>query len=512
MPRIVSTLGLVLLALVVALGGCIEKRRGAAKAAAKAKPTTQAAGTLVLGPDEVDDSLSNLVEGERVRATYGATDPWKGAAEPLVTIIEYSDFECPFCGRLAATLESVAARYPDDVRLVFKQFPLAMHARAEPAARAAVAAHAQGKFWEMHDRLFADRAKLGDADIVAHAREIGLDVAKFEKDYADSATAAKVSAEMNEGRVLEVSSTPTFFVNGRKVQGAKDVDAVAQIVEEERAAANRLLAGGAKRGEVYARFMRAAKGGKGEAKPVEPAQGGEPDHRRGEASKVANYAVPTGEARPTRGLDTAPVTIVWYAAYGCNDCVTTAKTIADATAAYGDGVRLVVRQFPGDDAGRELLARAAIAAHAQGKFWSLHDALVQRDAPPDAAALRALARDAGLDPARLQHDMDSDAAEAILAEDIAIADKVRGTQAPPFLFVNGRWLPSNPPREELDALVKEETGKAETFAKENGTGPKDLFEALRKSQAWRGLAQFDKVPLGPPGDAAGKDIPVPTQP
>ncbi len=509
MPRIVSTLGLVLLAFVVATSGCIEKRRGKAKAAATAKSGPQGPSTAVTSPDEVDDSLSRLVEGERVRATYGATDPWKGAAEPLVTIVEFSDFECPFCGRLAATLEAVAARYPDDVRLVFKQFPLAMHARAEPAARAAVAAHAQGKFWEMHDLLFADRKKLGDADIVAHAREIGLDVAKFEKDYADPATAAKVAAEMNEGRVLEVSSTPTFFVNGRKVQGAKDEEAIAQIVEEERAAANKLIAGGAKRAEIYARFMRAAVGGKGEAKPVEAAKGGEAEHKRGEASKVANYAVPTGAARPSRGLDTAPVTIVWFAAYGCNDCVTTAKTIADATAAYGDGVRLVVRQYPGDDGGRELLARAAIAAHAQGKFWSLHEQLVQRDGPLDAAALRALARDAGLDPARLQHDMDSDAAEAILAEDIAIADKVRGTQAPPFLFVNGRWLPTNPSREELDALVKEETAKAEAFAKANGTAGKDLFEAMRKT--WRGLAQFEKVPLGPPGDSAGKDAPAPAE-
>src|SRR6188768_2360230 len=121
MPRVASVV-LVLLALVVAPGGCIEKRRGSAKAAAKAKPAAQGPSSAVIAPDDVDDSLSSLVEGERVRATYAATDPWTGAAEPLVTIVEFSDFECPFCGRLAETLASVAARYPDDVRLVFKQF------------------------------------------------------------------------------------------------------------------------------------------------------------------------------------------------------------------------------------------------------------------------------------------------------------------------------------------------------------------------------------------------------
>jgi protein-disulfide isomerase len=494
MPRVASRLSLVVLALLFALGGCIEKRRGAGKeGAAKSKPAPTA--DKVVGTEQVDDSLSNLVEGERLRAEYGAGDPWKGAAEPLVTIVEFSDFECPFCGKLATTLESVAARYPDDVRLVFKQFPLAMHARAEPAARASVAAHAQGKFWEMHDALFADRSKLSDADILAHAKAIGLDTAKFEKDLADPATQAKVAAEMNEGRVLEVASTPTFFVNGRRVQGAKDVDAIVQIVEEERAAANRLLAAGAQRSEIYARIMRAAQGGKGEAKPVDPT------HKRGEASKVPNYAVPTGAARPGRGPEEAPVTIVWFAAYGCPDCKTTAETIAQAADAKGDSVRVVVRQFPGEGADSERLARAAIAAHAQGKFWPLHDALVKLDAPPDAAALRALAGQVGLDAARLERDMESANAKAILTEDMGIADKLRGSQAPPFLFVNGRWQPTNPKREELDALVDEETGKAQAFAKEKGVAARDLYETMRKT--WRGAANVEKVALGPAGDSAG---------
>jgi protein-disulfide isomerase len=495
-------MGWLFVAVVLAFGGCIEKRRGAPKdAAANGKANAAAPAAVLATRDQVDDALSNLVEGDRVRAEYAAGDPWKGAAQPLVTIIEFSDFECPFCSKLASTLESVVARYPDDVRLVFKQFPLAMHARAEPAARAAVAAHAQGKFWEMHDKLFADRSKLSDADIRRHAEEIGLDVAKFEKDLADPATQAKVAAEMNEGRVLEVASTPTFFVNGRKVQGAKDLDSIVQIVEEERATANRLLAGGSKRSEIYARIMRAAQGGKGEAQPVDPT------HRRGEASKVANYAIPTGAARPSKGPDSAPVTIVWFVAYGCADCKTTAQTIADAVAAKGDGVRLVVRQFPAEGAGSELVARTLIAAHAQGKFWPLHDALVQLDAPPDGAALRAIATDAKLDIPRLATDMESAAAKAILAEDIGVADKVRGTQAPPFAFVNGRWLATNPPREELDALVVEETGKAETFRTKNGVPAAELYEAMRKT--WRGAAQIDEVPLGPPGDTAGKDGVVP---
>jgi protein-disulfide isomerase len=377
-----------------------------------------------------------------------------------------------------------------------------MHERAEPAARAAVAAHAQGKFWEMHDKLFADRTKLSDADIRRYGQEIGLDVAKFEAALADPSTQAKVAAEMNEGRVLEVASTPTFFVNGRKVQGAKDLEAVLQIIEEERVTANRLLSGGSKRGEVYARIMRAAQSGKGEAAKVDPS------HRRGEASKAANYAVPTGTARPSKGPDDAPVTLVWFADYGCPDCKTTAQTIADVVAARGDGVRVVVRQFPGADPQRELVARMLIAAHAQGKFWALHDALVKLDAPMDSAAMRNLATEAEIDIPRLASATESAAAKAILAEDIAVADKIRGSQAPPFLFVNGRWLPSSPAKEELDALVTEEAGKAQAFAKEHAdVPPVDRYEAMRKD--WRGLKQMDEVKLGPPGDSAGKDGVVP---
>ena len=171
-------------------------------------------------------------------------------------------------------------------------------------------------------------------------------------------------------------------------------------------------------------------------------------------------------------------------------------------------MRVVVRQFPGEDAAREPAARAAIAAHAQGKFWELHEKMIQRDAPIDVGVIRTLAQEAGLDADRLERDMASEAAKAILGEDVGVADKLRGTQAPPFLFVNGRWLATNPPAEELAALLAEETTKAEAFAKEKGTAPAELYETMRKD--WRGAKNVDTVPIGPPGDAAGKSGAVPT--
>src|SRR5690606_9962715 len=150
----------------------------------KEETTTSAAGDRAALVDmaDVDDSLSHLVQGERARVSYGEDDPYKGAAAPLVTIVEFSDFQCPYCGRLAAALDEVVADYPEDVRLVFKQYPLPMHADAEPGARAALAAHAQGKFWEMHDALFANSREMSRGALIAHARTIGLDMKRFEAD------------------------------------------------------------------------------------------------------------------------------------------------------------------------------------------------------------------------------------------------------------------------------------------------------------------------------------------
>lgn len=495
------SLVLVVLALVLVLPSCIESRRRkpgerAAKAAKPAAPTS----ALVLDPAAVDGKHDALVEGERSQALYDADDPAEGAKEPLVTIVEYSDFECPYCSKLANAMSSVVAANEADVRLVFKQFPLPMHARAEPAARAALAAHAQGQFWGMHDRLFADKSKLSDADFERYATELGLDLEKFRAALKDEATQKRVLDEMNEGRVLQVASTPTFFVNGRKFEGSKDADAIAQIIEEERIAAQKLIAAGVKRNEIYAYFMHAAKPGGGQAKPVDPT------HKRGEASRIPSYAVPIGPGRPTRGPEDALVTIVEFGAFGCEQCASSQAVLAGVLAEHPE-VRHAFRQLP--EAASEPAARASIAAGAQGKFWALHDALVRPGAPTDAAELRKLAGTLGVDLARYDADIGSEAVSTVIKEDRAVADKVRGTAPPPIFFVNGRFLPAGSRAEEFEALIKEESDKARMFQQAEGVTATELYEALRKS--WRGFAMIEEAAKGQqlqpggvakPGDAA----------
>lgn len=228
--------------------------------ACKGEPATAADPTFAPLPgwQDVDGSLTRMVADERWPALYGDDAPMKGAAKPLVTIVEYSDFECPFCGGFATTLDELVHNYPDDVRIVFQQFPLAMHPGAEPAARASIAAQAQGRFWAMHDRLFRERHVGGEEALVELAGELGLDQARFGADLSSEATAKRVADEQAFGRTIGVRSTPNFFINGRRVEGALPPERLGQLVDLERQAAQQLVDAGSSREEVYARYMRAA--------------------------------------------------------------------------------------------------------------------------------------------------------------------------------------------------------------------------------------------------------------
>lgn len=238
------------------LGGLLAVGLAACRAIEPAEADPQL--SPLPGPDAVDGTLTRMIPDERLAAIVPVEAPAKGAAEPLVTIVEYSDFECPYCGAFAATLGELVAAYPDDVRVVFQNFPLAMHPGAEPAARAAIAAQAQGRFWAMHDRLFAERHANGTERLVELAVELGLDPERFRADLEAEATAARVRDEQARGRSLGVRSTPNFFINGKLVEGALPPDALRELVERERKLAQQLVDAGSKRADVYARFMRAA--------------------------------------------------------------------------------------------------------------------------------------------------------------------------------------------------------------------------------------------------------------
>lgn len=174
----------------------------------------------------VDDGYSRDEVRDIYRVRYGDDtkvvglsahgSPLRGSPMAPVTIYEFSDFQCPYCKTAAPMLKKVVEESDGKVKLVFKQYPLPMHPVAREAAKAAIAADKQGKFWEMHDLLFENQDRLPTADFVAYAKKLGLDVAKFKADMASKETEKKLEADLAEGNKAGVDSTPSIYVNDRR--------------------------------------------------------------------------------------------------------------------------------------------------------------------------------------------------------------------------------------------------------------------------------------------------------
>jgi protein-disulfide isomerase len=167
------------------------------------------------------------------RVEVAAVGPSKGPENAPVTIVEFSDYQCPFCARVGPTVTKLLEDYPGKIRLVFRDYPLPSHEDAPKAAEAAHCAGDQGKYWEMHGQLFANQAKLELEDLKAHARQIGLDGAKFDQCLDSGVKAPLVAENFKAGNEAGVSGTPAFFINGRLLSGAQPYSAFKQAVDAE---------------------------------------------------------------------------------------------------------------------------------------------------------------------------------------------------------------------------------------------------------------------------------------
>jgi protein-disulfide isomerase len=161
--------------------------------------------------------------------------PSLGPANAPITIVEFGDFQCPFCRRAQPTIKEVMARYPKQVRLVYMDFPLPFHNHALDAAKAARCAGEQGKFWQYHDRLFADQAKQSPADLKAAAKQLGLNTAQFDSCFEKAKYQSAIESDVAEGRKLGVDGTPSFYIDGRPLVGAQPFEKFQQVIEEEMA-------------------------------------------------------------------------------------------------------------------------------------------------------------------------------------------------------------------------------------------------------------------------------------
>jgi len=167
---------------------------------------------------------------QKVAAADGAV---KGPSSAPIEVIEFSDFQCPYCYRSNPTVKQVLSTYGDRIRFVYRNYPLANHPNARPAAEAAQCAAEQGQFWAYHDRLFANQSKLSDGDLKQSAAALGLDTGRFNACVDSHKYQERVEADIKAGNEAGVNGTPAFFINGRMLSGAQPFEEFKRIIDEE---------------------------------------------------------------------------------------------------------------------------------------------------------------------------------------------------------------------------------------------------------------------------------------
>ncbi len=197
----------------------LEKLDKIASGAGRAAPQQQA-------PRGPDPEKVYAVQIGNDAAVHGPSDAW-------VTIVEVSDFQCPFCGKVVPTINDLQKKYGNDIRVVFKHNPLSFHPRALPASMSAECAREQGKFWDVYERQFANQKALEDADLEKYAKESGVDMGRWKTCYTSNKYKSRIEEEQRQMVTLGARGTPAFFINGRFLSGAQPIQAFEAIIDEE---------------------------------------------------------------------------------------------------------------------------------------------------------------------------------------------------------------------------------------------------------------------------------------
>ncbi|UCH81254.1 MAG: DsbA family protein [Nitrospiraceae bacterium] len=225
---------LVLLCISLLITGCVDKK--------KIDEIAETQKEMLATLKSIEGKIGNLpkaaAQPSRPTIDYNkvynlpiGTSPIKGNKKAPVTIVEFSDFQCPYCARLQPTLKQVLEAYPNDVKLVFKDFPLSFHKQAKNAAKAARAAGEQGKYWEMHDLIFEKFSTVNEAMMKEFAEKLNLDMNKFQADFNSTKYDNLIEQDINLGRTAGVTGTPSLFLNGKRMQRRSFEDFKAAIDE-----------------------------------------------------------------------------------------------------------------------------------------------------------------------------------------------------------------------------------------------------------------------------------------
>jgi protein-disulfide isomerase len=318
----------------------------------------------------------------------------QGAANAPLTIVEFTDFQCPYCKAAVAPMEQFLLAHGRQVRWVVHSFPLDFHPDSELANEAALAAGEQGKFWPMHDLLFAHQDALKLPDLRRYAEELHLDVQAFNDALATHRLAGKIAADRTLGMKAGVDGTPTFFVDGHAFSGAPSVTELDQLLAEHQT-------------------------------PV--------DQRE---VVVAAAALPTVVDRRVLGTDAAPLTLTWYTDVRSPLAPAQVELVRALAEHYAGKIRVNFKAYPlAAHADSRLASAALLAACDQNRFWPMYDALAAHSAPLDRAAVLNIATVLKLDAATFAASLD--AASGTLQDSIDEAQR-RGILGAPVIFLNGQ--------------------------------------------------------------------------
>ncbi len=423
---------------------------------------------------------------EAPKTSTAARFPATGPDDAKVTLVEISDYQCPFCSRAAETVKKVAEKYPKDVRVIFVNLPLSFHKDARPAAIAAMAAGRQGKYWPMHEKLFEHQRELNAANYEKWAQELGLDVARFKADMADAELARHVDVDTAIANGLGVTGTPGFFVNGVRISGAQPIEKFVAAIDEQITRANDELATGAKIHEVHARAWRKnspsladnARKWLIDGQTPPPAAPPKVEAAKAPAKEPADdktvWKVELSGDEPVHGPADALVTLVEFTDFQCPFCSKVRPTLKEVEKAYEGKLRLVFKHQPlSFHKNAQVAAEASLCAQKQGKFWEMEERLFTNQQTLAREQLPDHAKAVGLDLATFEACLDKQETKAQVAADQAMAEKVTATGTPAF-FINGRKISGAQPLDAFRRLVDEELEKAKALVAA-GTKPEEVY-------------------------------------
>jgi protein-disulfide isomerase len=402
-------------------------------------------------------------------------DPTWGSPDAPVTIVEWSDFECPFCAHVGETLAELKRAYgPEQLRLVWKNLPLPFHPNARPAAEAAMTVFALGgyaAFEKFHDLAFANQHSLSAENYLAWAVASGVERGRVAEAIAARRQKEKIDEDLALAGRLEVRGTPVFHINGVALVGAQPVKSFRAVIDDQLAAARDLLAAGTPARGVYPRLC---------ARNVVAADPLRQTAPQPEPADSKTWSVPVERDDPARGPADALVTLVLFSDLECPYCKHLETTLAALAQKYGSDLRIVWKDYPLPFHRQALpaavLARLASVKKGPDGFWRAHDAIVETGDILDEPALKAVAARLGLPWFEVAAAVADHRFQATFDRswELATQLEVRGT---PCSFVNGRRIEGAMPAEAFVAVIDAQLARARDML-EAGQERAHLYAAM----------------------------------